>query len=175
MQFLLIKSPHVPTVLGHNPLIDWATGSIMGWSPFCHAHCLMSASLPWDVFLRAWETTWISPPFLRSTAALWTWLEANDIRLSWYGRHQGLPGFLRGEVGAMDERVLWGTDLLSVLCSHSRSSIHMVKAMRESRSIGSSQAASSSLTSYDNPRRNMLNRDSGFQALSLAIVQKSTE
>lgn len=27
----------------HSPLIDWATGSIMGWSPFCHSHCLKSA------------------------------------------------------------------------------------------------------------------------------------
>ena len=27
----------------HNPLIDWATGSIVDWSPFCHAHCFRSA------------------------------------------------------------------------------------------------------------------------------------
>ena len=27
----------------HNPLINWSTGAIMGWSPFCHAHCLKSA------------------------------------------------------------------------------------------------------------------------------------
>eukprot|EP00063_Salmo_salar_P025867 XP_014000702.1 PREDICTED: uncharacterized protein LOC106571773 [Salmo salar] len=27
----------------HNPLINWSTGAIMGWSPFCHAQCLKSA------------------------------------------------------------------------------------------------------------------------------------
>lgn len=49
VRFLLISSPHVPVVLGHswlqkhNPLIDWTTGSIKGWSPFCHAHCLGAA------------------------------------------------------------------------------------------------------------------------------------
>jgi hypothetical protein len=49
IQFMLIKSPQVPVVLGfswlqrHNPLIDWTAGAIMGWSPFCHAHCLKSA------------------------------------------------------------------------------------------------------------------------------------
>ena len=45
MQFLLLEFPHVPIVLEFiapvaQPLIDWAKGSIMGWSPFCHAHCL---------------------------------------------------------------------------------------------------------------------------------------
>ena len=27
----------------HNPLINWATGSILGWIPFFHVHCLKSA------------------------------------------------------------------------------------------------------------------------------------
>lgn len=46
VQFMLIKSPRVPVVLGfswHNPLINWTAGTIMGWSPFCHAHCLKLA------------------------------------------------------------------------------------------------------------------------------------
>lgn len=47
IQFLLIKSPQVPVVLGfswqHNPLIDWSAGAIMGWNLLCHAHCLKSA------------------------------------------------------------------------------------------------------------------------------------
>uniref|UniRef100_A0A4W5K9D1 ribonuclease H n=1 Tax=Hucho hucho TaxID=62062 RepID=A0A4W5K9D1_9TELE len=49
IQFLLIRSPQVPVVLGfswlqrHNPIIDWTAGAIMGWSPLCHAHCLKSA------------------------------------------------------------------------------------------------------------------------------------
>ncbi|XP_045570093.1 trichohyalin-like [Salmo salar] len=49
IQFLLIKSPQIPVVLGfswtkrHNPLINWSTGAINGWSPFCHGHCLNSA------------------------------------------------------------------------------------------------------------------------------------
>lgn len=48
IQFLLIKSPQIPMVLGflwlqrHNPLSNWSTGAIKGWSPFYHAHCLMS-------------------------------------------------------------------------------------------------------------------------------------
>jgi hypothetical protein len=48
MKFLPIKSPHATMVLGlswlqrNNPLIDWATGSIIGWSLFCHACCLKS-------------------------------------------------------------------------------------------------------------------------------------
>jgi hypothetical protein len=50
----------------HNPLMDWVTGSIMGWSPFCHVNCWKSAQpAPRDIFLLAWEKTWISPPFLR--------------------------------------------------------------------------------------------------------------
>uniref|UniRef100_A0A4W5NN01 ribonuclease H n=1 Tax=Hucho hucho TaxID=62062 RepID=A0A4W5NN01_9TELE len=59
IQFL-IASPHVPVVLGlswlqkHNPMIDWTTSSILGWSPFCHSHCLQAAQpsssrLPQDV------------------------------------------------------------------------------------------------------------------------------
>lgn len=49
MWFMLIKSPQVPMVLGfswlqrHNPLLDWTSGVIMGWIPFCYAHCLLSA------------------------------------------------------------------------------------------------------------------------------------
>ena len=49
MQFLPIESPRAPVVLGfswlqrHNPLIDWDTGSILGWRPFRHAYCLKSA------------------------------------------------------------------------------------------------------------------------------------
>jgi hypothetical protein len=48
MQFLPIESPHAIVVLGfsllqENPLINWATGSILDWSPFCHVHCLKSA------------------------------------------------------------------------------------------------------------------------------------
>jgi hypothetical protein len=46
IQFLLIASPHVPSV--------WATSSILGWSPFCHSQCLQAAQpspchLPQDV------------------------------------------------------------------------------------------------------------------------------
>ena len=46
IQLLLIESPIVPVVLGfswiqrHNPVIDWTTDYILGWSPFCHLHCL---------------------------------------------------------------------------------------------------------------------------------------
>ena len=60
IQFLLITSLHVPVVLGfswlqkHNPVIDWNTSSILGWSPFCLSHCLQAAQtssshLPRDV------------------------------------------------------------------------------------------------------------------------------
>jgi hypothetical protein len=59
VQFILIKSLQVPVVLGsswlqrQNPLINWTAGAIMGWSLFCHTHCLKSAqpalgSLPVD-------------------------------------------------------------------------------------------------------------------------------
>jgi hypothetical protein len=49
IQFLLVESLQVPVVLGlswlqqHNPSIDWSTCAIVGWSPFCHTHCLKSA------------------------------------------------------------------------------------------------------------------------------------
>ena len=49
IQLLLIKSSHIPDVLGfswlqkHDPDIDWTTGSILGWSSFCHSHCLKAA------------------------------------------------------------------------------------------------------------------------------------
>ena len=60
IQFLLIASPHVPVVIEfswlqkHNPVIDWTTSSILGWSHFCHSHCLQAAQsflccLPQDV------------------------------------------------------------------------------------------------------------------------------
>ncbi|XP_045552233.1 formin-2 [Salmo salar] len=68
IQFLLIESPQVPVELGflwlqrHNSSIDWSTGAIEGWSPFCHAHCL-----PRIVFLGAWKLPRTSPPFPRST------------------------------------------------------------------------------------------------------------
>jgi hypothetical protein len=61
IRFLLVKSPQVPVVLGfswlrqHNPFIDWSTGAIVGWSPFCHAHCLKSALPAREVFLGAWK------------------------------------------------------------------------------------------------------------------------
>ena len=46
----VMKSPQVPVVLGrpwfvrHNPQIDCTLGTITGWSPSCHASCLLSAS-----------------------------------------------------------------------------------------------------------------------------------
>jgi hypothetical protein len=49
MEFLSIEFTHEPVVLGfswlqrNNPLISWATGYILRWSPFCHVHCLRSA------------------------------------------------------------------------------------------------------------------------------------
>jgi hypothetical protein len=60
IQFLLIASPNVPVVLGfswlqkHNPVIDWTTSSILGWSPFCRSHSLQASQPspsrpPWDV------------------------------------------------------------------------------------------------------------------------------
>ena len=47
--FYVIDSPQAPVVLGHpwlvkhNPHIDWVGRCIMGWSPFCHSHCLLHA------------------------------------------------------------------------------------------------------------------------------------
>ena len=49
IQFLLIKSPQIPVVLGfswlqrHNPLINWSTGAIVDWSLSFPTHCLKSA------------------------------------------------------------------------------------------------------------------------------------
>lgn len=49
---LVIPSPQAPIVLGlpwlrlHNPHIDWSSGMIRGWSPFCHSRCLRSALSP---------------------------------------------------------------------------------------------------------------------------------
>lgn len=50
--FLVIDSPHVPLILGfpwlklHNPHVDWTTGKVRSWSPYCHSHCLRSALTP---------------------------------------------------------------------------------------------------------------------------------
>ena len=50
LAFLVMRSPRTPLVLGrpwlqqHNPQIDWALGTITGWSPSCHAICLWSAT-----------------------------------------------------------------------------------------------------------------------------------
>jgi hypothetical protein len=56
IQFLPIPSPHVSVVLGfswlqkHNPVINWTTSSILGWSPFCLQAAQSSPShLPQDV------------------------------------------------------------------------------------------------------------------------------
>ncbi len=52
IRFLLIHSPTAPVVLGHswlakhNPHIDWALNSVLGWSPFCLAQCLVAAFSP---------------------------------------------------------------------------------------------------------------------------------
>uniref|UniRef100_A0A4W5QRZ7 ribonuclease H n=1 Tax=Hucho hucho TaxID=62062 RepID=A0A4W5QRZ7_9TELE len=47
-------------------LINWSTGAIMGWSPFCHAHCLKSAQpAPGRLGPRRWVR--ISPPWLKTT------------------------------------------------------------------------------------------------------------
>jgi hypothetical protein len=78
MQFLLLEFPHVPMVVGFswlqrpNPVIDWAPGSIRGWSPFCHAHCLKS-----------------EPPTLRSSPC---WLGKNLGSLLHSHRVLGLTG-----------------------------------------------------------------------------------
>jgi hypothetical protein len=50
IQFFLITSPNVTVVLGFswlqkdNLMIDWTISSILGWSPFCHSHCLQSST-----------------------------------------------------------------------------------------------------------------------------------
>lgn len=49
LELYLTKSPAAPFVFGHpwlslhGPLINWADNSISNWSPYCHAHCLVSA------------------------------------------------------------------------------------------------------------------------------------
>uniref|UniRef100_A0A8C6LB05 Ty3 transposon capsid-like protein domain-containing protein n=1 Tax=Nothobranchius furzeri TaxID=105023 RepID=A0A8C6LB05_NOTFU len=49
--FYVLPSPLSPVVLGHawlslhNPQVNWKTGQIEFWSPFCLSHCLQSASL----------------------------------------------------------------------------------------------------------------------------------
>ena len=49
IRFVLVPSPRLPLVLGspwltkHNPHLDWSSGVILGWSQFCHSHCLKSA------------------------------------------------------------------------------------------------------------------------------------
>ena len=55
VSFFIIDSPHAPMVLGHpwlakhNPHIDWVSRSIVGWSPFCHSHCLRRAQTPLSI------------------------------------------------------------------------------------------------------------------------------
>lgn len=50
--FHILQSPQLPLILGypwlrrHNPNIDWATGSILGWSSSCHTVCLKQATAP---------------------------------------------------------------------------------------------------------------------------------
>ncbi len=50
--FLLIHSPTAPVVLGHtwlakhNPHIDWALNSVLGWISFCLAQCLGATFSP---------------------------------------------------------------------------------------------------------------------------------
>ena len=45
IQFHILKSPYLPLILGypwlrcHNPHIDWATGSIRGWSSSTGSSC----------------------------------------------------------------------------------------------------------------------------------------
>lgn len=49
IQLLIIPSPASPIVLGlpwlklHNPMVDWTTMAIAGWSVGCHARCLRAA------------------------------------------------------------------------------------------------------------------------------------
>lgn len=48
----MIPSSSAPAILGflwlarHNPQIDWASGSLRGWSNACHARCLRSVLPP---------------------------------------------------------------------------------------------------------------------------------
>ena len=52
VQFHILSSPRIPLILGypwlrrHNPHIDWAAGTILGWSPSCHQICLRHAGVP---------------------------------------------------------------------------------------------------------------------------------
>ena len=69
---------------------------------------------------------------------------------------------------SLDVRVK--SNYLSICRSRNCPSMRMVKATRESRSVGNSLAASSSITSSETPCRNMLNSASWFQALSVANV-----
>ncbi|KAJ8391288.1 hypothetical protein AAFF_G00090750 [Aldrovandia affinis] len=57
LAFCLMESPCAPLVLGgpwlatHNPSIDWTTGHIREWSPFCQKSCLRSRP-PWKLHTR---------------------------------------------------------------------------------------------------------------------------
>lgn len=52
ISFHILDSTRIPLLLGfpwlrrHNPHIDWATGSILGWSTACHQVCLKQALVP---------------------------------------------------------------------------------------------------------------------------------
>ena len=53
MALYIMKSPHISVVFGrpwfvhHIPQVDWAQGTITGWSPSCHAFCFQfTSSLP---------------------------------------------------------------------------------------------------------------------------------
>lgn len=41
----------IPWLQLHNPHVDWATCTVLGWSPTCHACCLRSA---WPVTPTSW-------------------------------------------------------------------------------------------------------------------------
>jgi hypothetical protein len=49
ISFLLTDSPLAPVVLGHpwlsrhNPNINWSQNTVLSWSEYCHASCLLSA------------------------------------------------------------------------------------------------------------------------------------
>uniref|UniRef100_A0A3B3HWK5 ribonuclease H n=1 Tax=Oryzias latipes TaxID=8090 RepID=A0A3B3HWK5_ORYLA len=49
IRFLVTQSSHTPIILGfswlklHNPQFDWSQGSVIKWSPYCLANCLLSA------------------------------------------------------------------------------------------------------------------------------------